>query len=78
MYISDLDAIDPAIVAGRPSAMSLWMNSLSACSALAHNPDPQQLQVSTMQSFGNEQIQLTREQGTQVINAIRRDLCTPR
>lgn len=74
-YVAELDAIDPAIVAGRPTAMSLMVNGLGTCRALAANRDPQHLLVETMLSFGNEQIELTREQGTRVVDAIRRTLC---
>ncbi|MGR6999079.1 hypothetical protein ACU686_14550 [Yinghuangia aomiensis] len=74
-YVAELDAIDPAIVAGRPTAMSLMVNGLGTCRALAGNRDPQHLVVETMLSFGNEQIELTREQGTRVVDAIRRTLC---
>ncbi|MEV6533634.1 hypothetical protein AB0M86_29250 [Streptomyces sp. NPDC051639] len=74
-FLADLNAIDPAIVAGRPTMWSLLSNSLGRCRALAKNRDPQKFLVETMLSFGNEQIQLTREQGTRVIDAIRRNLC---
>ncbi|MDI2125473.1 hypothetical protein [Yinghuangia seranimata] len=74
-YFADLNAIDPAIIGGRPTMMSLMFNSLGTCRALASHRDPQNLLVQTLMSFSNDQIQLTRDQATRVIDAIRRNLC---
>ncbi|MFG1810875.1 hypothetical protein [Streptomyces sp. NPDC049040] len=74
-YLADLNAIDRAIVAGRPTQASLMSNSMGTCLELANHREPGRILTETIFALDNEQAQLTREEGTRIVEAIRRDLC---
>ncbi|NUS11288.1 MAG: hypothetical protein HOY69_07760 [Streptomyces sp.] len=74
-YIADLNTIDRAIIAGRPSQTFVLSNSMGTCLELANHQEPRRILTETIFALDNEQAQLTEEEGARIVEAIRRDLC---
>ncbi|NUP38112.1 MAG: hypothetical protein HOY76_14120 [Streptomyces sp.] len=74
-YLADLNTIDRAIIAGRPSQTFVLSNSMGTCLELANHQEPRRILTETIFALDNEQAQLTEEEGARIVEAIRRDLC---